>query len=234
MRRFSRSKILPRGAMTGTLRTRFCSARRRKLSAPSTWRRHRPAISASIMIRMPYCTTASLRAESFSSRFVLPSYIVSDTWMKVPGLVSSEIDSPGHAFSHGEKSYFDCKANDGRVKLWPKRNRREGPMADGLLLWSPTHRPPPQRLRPVPSPQRAKAALWGPRVAVPRGRPPGTLDGWGTRSFIPPEQAISDFYSLIWRRSRRGKTTMAMRELSTALMISTIQLHLRLRPSSMR
>ena len=49
----------------GNLADAVLLGRRRKFSAPSTWRRQRPAARASIMRRMPYCTTVSLRGEFF-------------------------------------------------------------------------------------------------------------------------------------------------------------------------
>ena len=76
---FAVEELAARQPGSGTLRMRFCSASTRKLVAPSTCSRHSPAASASIMSRMPYCTTASLTLEIFSPRadFVRSPFVCS-------------------------------------------------------------------------------------------------------------------------------------------------------------
>src|SRR6266852_2359923 len=68
MTRPSRSRILPRGARIGTLRTRFCSASCAYLPLCITCSRHSPYARSRKINTTMYCTAVSRTAETFSSR----------------------------------------------------------------------------------------------------------------------------------------------------------------------
>src|SRR5208337_3136139 len=68
MIRPSRSRILPRGARIGTLRTRFFSASKAYSSLCITCSRHSRYANTRKIARMTYCTAVSRNVETFSSR----------------------------------------------------------------------------------------------------------------------------------------------------------------------
>src|SRR5262249_1921298 len=68
MRRPSRSKIFPRGARIGMLRTRFCCARTSYSSLLRICRLHNPYDNTRNTSSVTYCTAVNLIFGSFSSR----------------------------------------------------------------------------------------------------------------------------------------------------------------------
>src|SRR5262249_28008938 len=68
MRRPSRSKIFPRGARIGMLRTRFCCARTSYSSLLRICRLHNPYDSPRNITSVTYCTAVNLVCGSFSLR----------------------------------------------------------------------------------------------------------------------------------------------------------------------